>query len=206
MQDNPAPAQRAARRFLRIMPGVPRGAGSRIARRGFCGVELCHVSADVPEYGWSAMSIKLDEQGRLPLDQVPAVLRRAKAEGWTELALIADLHQDRFARDRINELKSAGWNTAQLFVVAGVLEHLPAEFAELTGLITLDLSGNQIGDAGAPTDAAAPTFLTMTTKPSFRAEFKAGEGGKTAVYMARWVNTRGEKGPWSEVTTTTLAA
>lgn len=61
-------------------------------------------------------------------------------------------------------------------------------------------------DTPAPTDPAALTFLTMTTKPSFRAEFKAGEGGKTAVYMARWVNTRGEKGPWSEVTTATVAA
>ena len=61
-------------------------------------------------------------------------------------------------------------------------------------------------DAPAPTDPAALTFLTMTTKPSFRAEFKAGEGGKTAVYMARWINTRGEKGPWSEVTTATVAA
>jgi hypothetical protein len=61
-------------------------------------------------------------------------------------------------------------------------------------------------DSPAPTDPAALTFLTMTTKPSFRAEFKAGEGGKTAVYMARWVNTRGEKGPWSDVTTATVAA
>lgn len=55
-------------------------------------------------------------------------------------------------------------------------------------------------------DPSSFTFLTMTTKPSFRAEFKAGEGGKTAVYMARWVNTRGEKGPRSEVTTATVAA
>lgn len=65
-------------------------------------------------------------------------------------------------------------------------------------------------DQPAPTDPARDpssfTFLTMTTKPSFRAEFKAGEGGKAAVYMARWVNTRGEKGPWSEVTTATVAA
>jgi hypothetical protein len=61
-------------------------------------------------------------------------------------------------------------------------------------------------DQPAPTDPAALTFLTMTTNPSFRAEFKAGEGGKTAVYMARWVNTRGEKGPWSDVTTATVAA
>ncbi len=61
-------------------------------------------------------------------------------------------------------------------------------------------------DTPAPTDPAALTFLTMTTKPIFRAEFKAGEGGKTAVYMARWVNTRGKKGPWSEITTATVAA
>jgi hypothetical protein len=46
----------------------------------------------------------------------------------------------------------------------------------------------------------------MTTKPSFRADYAKAAGGKTAVYMARWVNTRGEKGPWSEITTATVAA
>jgi hypothetical protein len=61
-------------------------------------------------------------------------------------------------------------------------------------------------DTPAPTDPAALTFLTMTTKPSFRAEFKAADGGKTAVSMLRWVNTRGEKGPWSDITTATVAA
>ena len=61
-------------------------------------------------------------------------------------------------------------------------------------------------DQPAPTNPAALTFLTMTTKPTFRADFKPGEGGKTAVYMARWINTRGEKGPWSEITTATVAA
>ncbi len=55
-------------------------------------------------------------------------------------------------------------------------------------------------------DPAALTLLTMTTKPSFRAEFKADERGKTAIYMARWINTRGEKGPSSEITTATVAA
>jgi hypothetical protein len=50
-------------------------------------------------------------------------------------------------------------------------------------------------------DPAALTFLTMTNRPIFCAEFKAGEGGKTAASMARWVNTRGEKGPWPDVTT-----
>jgi hypothetical protein len=64
--------------------------------------------------------------------------------------------------------------------------------------------GASLGDPAR--DPRSFTFLTMTTKPSFRAEFKAGEGGKTAVYMARWVNTRGDKGPWSEITTATVAA
>ena len=49
----------------------------------------------------------------------------------------------------------------------------------------------------------------MTTRPSFCAphenEFKAGEGGKTAVYMARWVNTRCEERLRSDVTTATEA-
>ena len=37
-------------------------------------------------------------------------------------------------------------------------------------------------------------------------KFNAGDGGKTAVYRPRWVNTRGEKGPWSEIATATVAA
>jgi hypothetical protein len=64
-------------------------------------------------------------------------------------------------------------------------------------------------DTSAPTDPAALTFLTTTTRPSFRAAFKVGEGGDmggAAVCMARWVNTRGEKGPWSEITTATVGA
>jgi len=77
-------------------------------------------------------------------------------------------------------------------------------------------------DAGqpAPTDPSALAFLTMATKPSIRADFKPGDGGKTAVYMARpprhgesstrrifdWGNTRGEKGPWPEIATATVAA
>lgn len=63
-------------------------------------------------------------------------------------------------------------------------------------------------DAGtpAPTDPAALAFLTMATKPSITTEYRAADGGKTAVYMLRWVNTRGEKGPWSDVTMATVAA
>lgn len=63
-------------------------------------------------------------------------------------------------------------------------------------------------DAGqpTPTDPSALSFLALTTRPTLRTTFRTADGGKTAVYMLRWVNTRGEKGPWSEVTTATVAA
>ena len=48
--------------------------------------------------------------------------------------------------------------------------------------------------------------LTLTTRPTLRTDFQAADGGKTAVYMLRWVSTRGEKGPWSEIATATVAA
>jgi len=35
---------------------------------------------------------------------------------------------------------------------------------------------------------------------------QSGRRRQYAVYMARWINTRGEKGPWSDVTTATVAA
>ena len=61
-------------------------------------------------------------------------------------------------------------------------------------------------DQPAPTGPAALSFLSMTTRPSFRAEFKAGEGGKTAVSMTRWINTRGQQEPWSGVPSLAVAS
>ena len=52
---------------------------------------------------------------------------------------------------------------------------------------------------------AALAFLAMAIKPMIRADFRSGDGGKTAVYMTRWVNTQGEKGPWSEIYSVTVA-
>jgi len=57
-----------------------------------------------------------------------------------------------------------------------------------------------------PTDPTALSFLTMTIKTAFATDYPADAGGKTAVYMLRWINTRGEKGPWSEVASATVAA
>jgi hypothetical protein len=41
-------------------------------------------------------------------------------------------------------------------------------------------------DPPAPTDPTALSFLTMTTRPTVRAEFRAADGGRTPVYMLRW--------------------
>ena len=60
--------------------------------------------------------------------------------------------------------------------------------------------------AAAPTNPRAYTFHSVATRPTLRASYAPADGGKTAVYMLRWVSTRGERGPWSEVTTATVAA
>ena len=41
---------------------------------------------------------------------------------------------------------------------------------------------------------------------AYLAEYSGADGGKPAHYMARRVNARGEKGPWSETLTVTISA
>ncbi len=44
-------------------------------------------------------------------------------------------------------------------------------------------------------------FINATeTKMPHRNDFAAAELGHTAYYAARWVNTKGVAGPWSEIT------
>ncbi len=62
------------------------------------------------------------------------------------------------------------------------------------------------GPARAIGEPSALSFVTLTTKAAFATDYPASAGGKTAVYMLRWVNTRGEKGPWSEVAAASVAA
>ncbi len=62
----------------------------------------------------------------------------------------------------------------------------------------------KIGDeAGGPADYR---LLDKTTETRFTAEYPETEGNKTAHYLLRWVNSRGEKGPWSETVSATIAA
>lgn len=56
-----------------------------------------------------------------------------------------------------------------------------------------------------PADEGDCTFLALDTASPYTAEYSGEESGKTAHYLLRWVSTRGEKGPWSETVSATVA-
>ncbi|MBL9001501.1 MAG: hypothetical protein JNK25_10240 [Phycisphaerae bacterium] len=49
-------------------------------------------------------------------------------------------------------------------------------------------------------------FLSVSSRGNLQTDFPRNQAGKTAYYALRWVSTRGEKGPWSEVAAATVAA
>jgi hypothetical protein len=51
--------------------------------------------------------------------------------------------------------------------------------------------------AEAPKDASEFAYLATDTATPYVATFDGADAGKTVWYMLRWVNTRGERGPWS---------
>jgi len=57
-----------------------------------------------------------------------------------------------------------------------------------------------------PTDPNALSYLTLATNGIATTTFPFEDGGKTAVYMLRWVGPRGAVGPWSEMCSATVAA
>jgi hypothetical protein len=56
----------------------------------------------------------------------------------------------------------------------------------------------------APADPSELTFVALDTASPYIAEYNGADAGKTAYYMLRWVNTRSEKGPWSETVAATI--
>lgn len=58
----------------------------------------------------------------------------------------------------------------------------------------------------APVGASELRFLDTSTTSSFVAEYDGEDAGKTAHYMLRWVNSRKEKGPWSQTVSATITA
>lgn len=59
-------------------------------------------------------------------------------------------------------------------------------------------------DGAAPTDASELSFLGTNTRTLFETNFTGKDAGKTVYYWLRWVNTRGEQGPWSSTYSATI--
>ena len=47
-------------------------------------------------------------------------------------------------------------------------------------------------------------FVAETTKSPFVNHFNGADAGKMVYYWMRWVNTRGEVGPWSAMVSATI--
>lgn len=80
----------------------------------------------------------------------------------------------------------------------------PTSKARPAGVAGLELF-LKIG-APAPTGLEDCRPLGMITRSPNLEEFAPADGGKTAYYIGRWVNTRGEPGPLSEIASATIAA
>ena len=61
----------------------------------------------------------------------------------------------------------------------------------------------KVGDP-APTDPSQLQFLGTDTRTPYVAEYGGEDAGKVAHYMLRWVNTKGEQGPWSQTVSATI--
>lgn len=89
-------------------------------------------------------------------------------------------------------------------VIAFADEATPTKKAKPAGVMGAEL-WVKIGDP-APTTPSELSFLSVDTRTPYTADFDGADGGKTAHYMLRWTNTRGEKGPWSETASATIGA
>lgn len=56
----------------------------------------------------------------------------------------------------------------------------------------------------APVDPSELKYLATDTRTPYVVEFDGADAGKVAYYMLRWVNTRGERGPWSRIVAATI--
>jgi hypothetical protein len=57
-----------------------------------------------------------------------------------------------------------------------------------------------------PTDLKAYRSVALSTRSPEKVAFDAADGGKTSNYLLRWVNTKGEKGPWGSVLSASIPA
>lgn len=84
-------------------------------------------------------------------------------------------------------------------------EGTPTKKAKPAGVMGVEIRmAITAAGTGAPADPAAYTFVAMDTATPYVLDHAGADAGKTAHYILRWVNTRGEKGPWSETVAATI--
>ncbi|MCC7291931.1 MAG: hypothetical protein IT449_07715 [Phycisphaerales bacterium] len=57
-----------------------------------------------------------------------------------------------------------------------------------------------------PKDVSELAFLATDTRSPYLAVYELDHGGQPAHYMLRWINTKGQPGPWSQTATATIGA
>ncbi|MDP3442499.1 MAG: hypothetical protein Q8T08_06510 [Ignavibacteria bacterium] len=60
-------------------------------------------------------------------------------------------------------------------------------------------------DGNAPTDASELSYVATDTNSPYTTPFEGKHAGKIVFYWLRWVNTRGERGPWSSTISAIVA-
>jgi len=55
-----------------------------------------------------------------------------------------------------------------------------------------------------PKDISEMTYLAASTRSPYRVQYSGAQAGQSVCYWLRWVNTRGQQGPWSEPITATI--
>jgi len=62
----------------------------------------------------------------------------------------------------------------------------------------------QVGDTPGP-DPESAKLIGVATRQPFVVSYGVGDVGKTVRYWARWINTKGVAGPWSQVVVKTVS-
>jgi hypothetical protein len=81
-------------------------------------------------------------------------------------------------------------------------ESTPTSKAKPAGVISCEV-WVKIGGP-VPVDPSECHFLGLDTRTPYIATYHGEDAGKMAHYMARWVNTRSQQGPWSETASATI--
>lgn len=90
----------------------------------------------------------------------------------------------------------------QRHTISWVDENTPTSKAKPEGVYGCELRC-QIGGT-EPVDPDEMRFLAIDTRTPYVAEFDGADAGKTVYYRLRWVNTRNEAGPWSDIYSATI--